>query len=472
MTLSENPILIILGSILLLTLSVAAGFFFSELKFTGLYFVGALPVAALILYYITRHPGNALNICIVVSFLAIGASRYTSAPTGLAVDFILGAGLIVAFLHPKIRPEAKYLKNGLILLTVLWSVYCILQIFNPEALSLSAWFYASRGVFIYMLLTVFLGLLYYNTLRRLDEMLILIGVFSMMAALWGLKQYFFGLTQAEWDWLKTGPFLTHILFGKLRVFSFFSDAGQFGAGMGHAAVIATILVIGPFSRRYRILWAIVAAVCLYLMVLSGTRGALAVPVFGIVAFLIISKNFKILFSGLFALLVVFTFLKFSTIGNNIYEIRRLRTALDPEDPSLKVRIENQKKYAQYLAPRPFGGGIGSTGSWGKRFSPNTFLAETPTDSWYVKIWGETGITGLIFYMGMLIFILVKGFFIIEKIRDPQLKYKIIAVYSGYAGIVVASYGNPLLGQLPTGTIIYLSWCFIFLAPGIDKKMIT
>ena len=241
--------------------------------------------------------------------------------------------------------------------------------------------------------------------------------------------------------------------------------------MGHTAVIGIVLACGPFKIKYKIIWAVIGVFCLYLMVLSGTRGALSVPLVGIMVFLLASKNFKVFFSGLVLMALLIGFLKFSTAGQNIYEIRRLRTALDPEDASLNVRLENQKKYAEYLTYRPFGGGIGSRGSWGKRFSPHTFLAETPTDSWYVKIWGETGIIGLVFHLGMLGFILIKGFIITQKIINPGLRFKIIALYSGFAGIAVASYGNPLLGQLPTGTIIYISWSFIFLAPMIDKEIL-
>jgi hypothetical protein len=36
-----------------------------------------------------------------------------------------------------------------------------------------------------------------------------------------------GVDFAEQEWLNEGSYKTHILFGKLRVFSFFSDAGQF-----------------------------------------------------------------------------------------------------------------------------------------------------------------------------------------------------------------------------------------------------
>jgi hypothetical protein len=36
----------------------------------------------------------------------------------------------------------------------------------------------------------------------------------------------------------------------------------------------------------------------------------------------------------------------------------MRSAFDPNDPSLQVRLDNQKILKGYLATRPFGAGIG------------------------------------------------------------------------------------------------------------------
>jgi hypothetical protein len=43
-----------------------------------------------------------------------------------------------------------------------------------------------------------------------------------------------------------------------------------------------------------------------------------------------------------------------------------------------------------------------------------------------------------------------------RIRDPITKLKMSALISGMAGIMVASYGNAVLGGLPTALLIYAS----------------
>lgn len=353
--------------------------------------------------------------------------------------------------------------------TLLWMAYNVAEIFNPEARSVTAWVYAVRGTALYMFLTVPLTLLYANTEKDLNRMIKIIFTLSILASFWGLRQYYIGLDFAENRWLDAGSRSTHVLFGNLRVFSFFSDAGQFGAGIAHSAMIALVLALGPFRVKQRLIFASCALLFFYLMIMSGTRGALMVPVAGSLAYLFASKNFKLMAIGLGALSLVFIFLKFTSIGNENYQIRRLRSALDPNDASLNVRLENKAKFSAYLKNRPFGGGIGTSGFWGQRFSPGTFLAETPNDSWFIKIWAEMGIVGLYLHIGILAFIGLMGLLRIWQVKDPRLRQKLLALFSGYVGIAAASLGNPLLGQMPTGIILYMSWAYLYLAPKLEPN---
>jgi O-antigen ligase len=111
--------------------------------------------------------------------------------------------------------------------------------------------------------------------------------------------------------------------------------------------------------------------------------------------------------------------------------------------------------------RPFGGGIGSAGYWGMRFSPDTFLAKTPVDSWYVKIWVETGIVGIVLYLAITVFILVYLAIRLWKLTDHGRRQPLVALFAGMAGIFVANYGNQLLGQMPTNILFYISIAVIY-----------
>jgi len=249
---------------------------------------------------------------------------------------------------------------------------------------------------------------------------------------------------------------THILFSTLRVFSFYSDAGQFGAAQTHTGVVAGVLAMGPVSKKRKIFYIITCLFSLYGMVISETRGALFVVITGFATYFLVSNNMKIAIPGTIVGVLAFGMLKYTTIGQQNDQIRRMRTALDPNDASLHARLMNQAKLKVYLSTRPSGGGLGSAVSWGQRFSPGTFLATTPLYNWYVKIWATTGIVGLTLYVGMLLFFITSRLIFLFKLQEPDLKFKLAALFAGFFGVCFASYGNQIFGQFPTGPCIYIS----------------
>ena len=146
----------------------------------------------------------------------------------------------------------------------------------------------------------------------------------------------------------------------------------------------------------------------------------------------------------------------------------MRSAFDPNDASFQVRLENQRTLSVYLASRPFGGGIGHAGVKAKKFLPYAFLSQIATDSWYVMIWAEQGIIGLLLHLFILFYIVIKSSYsIMYKIRDPILKIKMAALVSGMIGVMVASYGNAVLGSVPTAVTIYISMALLLNANVFD-----
>mgnify|MGYP006266142249 CR=1 FL=1 len=412
-----------------------------------------------VVYRILDQPLQGVWWVLGSAFFLVGLTRIVPAPLGLAVDGLLSLTLLGVLFHYR-SFDFRAAKQPFLGLVAVWMGYTVLELFNPEAHSRLAWFYAMRGTALYWLLSLFLGFL---LMRRPAHLRLFLNIWlgiSLLAALYGMKQKFIGLFPFEWAWLNAGAATTHILFGKLRVFSFYSDAGQFGAAMGHALVVSGILAVESPAWRKRLIYGSVALACLIGLFISGTRGALAVPGLGSLTYLFLSKRFKMLILGLLAIGAVFFVLKFTHIGQGVYAINRMRTALDPNDPSLQVRLENQRKLANYLDSRPFGGGVGSAGSWGLRFSPNTFLAQTPTDSWYVRIWAEYGIVGLWLYLGIYGWFIVQGGRLIWRMENGWLRARLMALFAGLMGILLASYGNSVLGQMPTAMASYLSMVFI------------
>ncbi len=455
--------------ILLVMLAIVLGQAFSKGGIVTIVAFAAFPFAIALVAAIVANPKFGMWTMLVFSFFANGITRYIDGPFGLGVDIILLLTALGYMFRTKDDPENPSANNPITWAVLIWFGYTVIEIVNPEARSFEAWFYAVRGVSLYFMATVPLTFILLSKEKDMDTFIKIWFCISTFAALWGMKQLFIGVDYAENRWLEMGAKQTHILFGKLRVFSFYSDAGQFGAATAHVGVVAGIMAIGPCSRKRKIFYTVVSLLNLYGMMISGTRGALFVAIMGFAAYLLLSNNMKILIPGAIIGLLVIGMLKYTTIGQQNDQIRRMRTALDPNDASLMARLENQKKLKAYMASRPIGGGIGSAGSWGQRFSPGTFLATTPLDSWYVKIFAESGIVGLSLYLTLILFILINRFFVIFKIKETDLKFKMAAFYGGIFGVCFASYGNQIFGQFPTGSVMYMSMVYIFLAENFIEK---
>lgn len=434
-----------------------------------------IPFILTYVYFIFLNPKVGLIGIFFLNFFTLGILRYIKGiPLGLAVDahfLLIYLALFFKSFFQKV-PWANA-KSDLVLLAIIWYGYALFQLVNPEAVSRVAWFYAMRGVALYMLFTIPIIFIIFNKKKDLDSFLKLWAVFSIIGTFKGIMQKYIGTDPWEQAWLDGGGALTHILFGKLRVFSFYSDAGQFGAAQGMAGVVFLILAINQKeSKKLKYLYGFAGILGLYGMMISGTRGAIAVPIMGLITYVSLQKNIKIMAMGAVLGISVFIFFKYTTIGNGNYTINRMRTAFDPNDASLQVRLENQRKLKLYMAARPFGGGIGSAGNWGQRFTPNTFLANTPTDSWYVMIWAEQGVVGLMLHLFILFYIVIKSSYIIAfKLKHPWTKAQMSALVSGITGIMLASYGNGVLGQMPTGIIMYSSMAFLFMARTLEKEAI-
>lgn len=435
----------------------------------------ALILMPAIFWFLTKlfqNPKLAVISILYMAFFAIGIVRYVPAPLGLSIDGLLTLGWLAVLFKKFNRTDWTPVRNNVSLVVLMWFGWVVLEIVNPESRSVAAWFFAMRGSALYMLLTITLAFMCFNEKKDLHLFIKLWVIFSTIAGIYGCKQLYGSLNSAELAWLAAGNAKTHILHGKLRVFSFYSDAGQFGASQAHTFLVCMIIAVGPGSRKNKIIYALCGLVNMWGMMISGTRGALFVPIAGVFAYLVLTKNVKVLMLGFIMAGSVFYILKFTFIGQGNAQIARMRTALDPNDASFQVRLENQKKLKSYLASRPIGGGIGSAGYWGEKFSPGTFLAVTPTDSWYVQVWAENGIVGLLVHLFMIFFLLGRLFFIVWNLRDPVLKQTMMALYAGFFGVCFASYGNKVFGQNPTAILSYLSIAFLELSKKFDQEHIT
>jgi teichuronic acid biosynthesis protein TuaE len=434
--------------------------------------VAFLPLGLFVLLHLLRDPHLSFLLLFVLNYSVIGIARYIipGLMAGIFMDIAIAvvcAGLIVWSFNKKLPWDN--VKNDLSLAVTLWFLFCILHVLNPIA-PIEAWIIGIRRTALYFFVFPVLTFLIFNRYKDLKTVLLIWSVFVLLAFIKALMQKYLGFDAAEKKFLYIeGNAVTHIIYSGTRYFSFFTDAANFGCAMAFAMVFFSISALYMKSKRLMIYFIIISVIATFGMLMSGTRVAIAIPFTGYVLYVAVSKNIKVIAAGSILIVGVFLILNYTMIGQSYSYVRRMRTAFHPEkDASFVLRMENQKKMRAFLAERPFGVGIGTAKA--SEYSSEE-ISKIPTDSWLVMVWVETGITGLIFYICLILYIFAKmSYIVMFKIKNKELWGILCAFLAGIAGMFVASYANEVVAQFPNGPIIYMAMAFVFMAERFDQEI--
>ncbi|MCH5720431.1 hypothetical protein [Niabella hibiscisoli] len=167
--------------------------------------------------------------------------------------------------------DFRLLNSNLAWIFLVWLLFCIAQLGNPAGASFRGWLQEIRGVGIYPIALSGLGLLLINTKSRIKVVTKMILVFSFLGALYGLKQKYIGLSAGDQRFVEQFP--THLIWGQLRVFSFYIDAGQFGASMAVMVIVTLSRALGWKKGFYKTALFLAVPIFTIAMLISGTRGA-------------------------------------------------------------------------------------------------------------------------------------------------------------------------------------------------------
>ncbi|SHF40892.1 hypothetical protein SAMN05444405_10886 [Bacteroides luti] len=438
------------------------------------YIVVASPFIAIALYFLLKNPIWSFMILFINNYAIMGITRYYSLPVPISVlmdSIMLFTFLGIILKNNFIKINWERALNPLTYLIFIWLIFCLMELLNPKLPSFADWYTKVRSIVFYPIIIIILTSISLNKYKHINIILFLWSILTIFAAFKGYWQKNHGFDSTELYWLYVGGGAkTHLINTGIRYFSFFSDAGNYGSNMGFSLVVFSIAAFYIKSKWLKIYFLIVALAGGYGMIISGTRGALAVPFAGYTFFVLISKNIKLALSSILLLTTAFCFLNFTTIGNNNSLIRRMRSAFDTNDSSLNIRLENQKILKKYLIDLPFGAGIGF-GNVHDPKSPDYRFSVTPRDSWFVNIWVQTGIIGLSLYI-MLLFmgIILGGYIILFKIKNKELGGILAALLAGVVGMTASAYGNEILGQYPTCYLYFICFAIVFMGKYYDKEL--
>ena len=420
--------------------------------------------------YENSRSATSFYVLFALQFMLIVGGMFINIKTGVMTT------LLVLLMTPIILSRCSSLKfdlsrgrNVMLGLFVFIGVFYIFEIGNPNSVQ-EAW---NISITHYVIFPIALAILVPVTIRDrkgIEWLLFIWSIFILIAAIKGYWQKNHGFNQQELYFLYTlGGYRTHIIWSGIRYFSFFSDAANYGI---HSAMGLTVFAISALfvrSKWMKIYFAFIAVAAAYSVGISGTRSAIAIPLAGLVMYVLISKNIKNIILSIIVLGAVFCFFNFTNIGEGNQYIRKMRSAFHPtEDASYLLRVENRKKMKELMADRPFGYGVGL--SKGARFEPKE-LMPYPPDSWLVSVWVETGIVGLILYLAVhgTLFACC-AWILLFKIKSKRLRGLLAAWLGMNAGFFVAAYANDVM-QYPNSIVVYTGFALCFAAPYIDKVML-
>lgn len=442
------------GFVLMMMLAVGLGYVISVmgLKVGALLLVGmiAIPLLGACLF----EPMIGICISMVMGVLVGWLTKYREAPFGMTLDallFVMFFGLLIRQVKER---DFSFAKSPISAIILVWVFYNLLQVLNPDAASRLAWLFTVRTM-AGLILLYFIACYALNSLARIKFMLKFIVGLAFVSALYGLKQEFIGFSDAEITWLNADEkrYQLIVQWSRTRIFSFFSDPTTYGIYMSYMAVFCMVLMTGPISWAKRA-WLGIAVVCMMLaMAYAGSRTPFVLVPFGIFVFLLMTlKKEYLIVAGVIGVLGMGVLLK-STSNAVVYRIQSA-FLLDKSDDTMQVRYSSQRKVRPFIYSHPFGAGLGATGVWGARFSPDHWLSKIAHDSALVRIAIELGLIGALIFVIFLLTIVRTAVYYYIRVKDPLIKTVYLAITCVIFMLILASYPQEAIPILPTSVIFY------------------
>lgn len=465
------------GRVFLLFLLFGIGMYsLANIGLSGLAIIALIPAIVIISYLTFKYDMFSFWTLFAVNYLIMFYTRHYSFPLPVSITTEIFEIILLMVAIIKVRGfDFQNTLNPMGAILLVWMIFGLLQSLNDTmglGLNWGSWFQGFNINFITLLFIFLVHSLYISTPQRLKQYLIVFAAFSIFGALWVWKQKTFGFTDAERLWIETRGRSTHILNAGtlIRYFGTFTDAANMGCGMASAAIIYVILTITTKVRKNRIFYAITALLCIYAMMQSGTRTAMACLIAGLAAYVVLSKSFKIAIPFTIAFAFFLFILIFTNIGNSNQQIRRMRSAFNKNDASKGVREQNQDVMRQYLKDAPWGIGIGDRSQHVPPTHKYRIMTTIAPDSEYVFFWIHTGQIGLILLIIVNATILIGASIItMFRLKNPRLRGIAAAITCAFVSQQLGGYGNQVLFQFPNGLMFYGAISIVFVLPRMEQR---
>lgn len=432
--------------------------------------IGLIPLFIIMVIFLLKSSRYAFFCLFALQFLAVVPSDFLMTyPLGIVTSIICVVMTILLLVYYALYDKSIDWKVSRILMLnvlLIWCIYCVLELANPNAV-FKAWQVLMFQYAIYPVLCFILVPVTVKNLKGVHILLIIWSIFVIICIAIALKQQYLGWNEREKYFLFVlDGARTHIIWSGIRYFSCFTDAANFGV---HMAMAATTFGISAFyikNKAFKVYCLIIMLLALYGMAISGTRSAVAVPLGALMTLAILSKNLKITISTVLLIISLYVFFAFTQIGDGNGYIRKMRSAFHPsDDPSYLLRVENRKKIKALMITKPIGYGLGLS-------KPGLYKSRErmpyPPDSFLISIWVETGYIGLAIYLIVhILFFLWASWTLLFKIKSKRVRGLVTAWLGMVIGFFISAYGNDVM-QYPNSITVYTALALCIAAPYIDQ----
>lgn len=382
---------------------------------------------------------------------------------GLLTDCIINRKSLIGGIY---HPITVFF--GLYLLFLVW------QAFNPEMNSIVGWFnFFRRQVMVFLLFILTSHVI--ASVNDIKWIFRLWFAFALLSSLYAILTQIFGLPGFEDAWVMASSNrqnLYYLVDGFKRKYSLYSDPAAFGMDMAATTLVLVIFLLMNASPKNKILFFLLALICMFGAIYSGTRTAYLMILSGVFLFLLmrgINRNTFLIGLGF---VMLFIAVMVAPIYDNLF-INRIRSAFNfKQDASLQVRNINRAKIQPYIHENPIGGGVYTSGGQGMEYNPEHYLAGFPPDSGYLRAALETGWVGLVLLLLFHFIILRSGIYSYFHSTDKWIKTAILVATASIFSFVIANYGQEPFGQIPSCFLFCICIAIIVKSDKISNNAIT
>jgi hypothetical protein len=463
---------------LLLLLFLLAIYEFISAGFPAFAVICMIPVIVLFVIGSFRYRMLLFWILIIYNyFIQMQDAPKLPVPTSLPNEMLQLALIAIAIIDVE-KSNFERIGNIMFFSLLAWGAYCTIEVLNDSCglgINIGAWYQGARMMAFQLLYIFLVFTLFISNPKILTQYLYVWGALALFAVFWVWKQKYIGFSSNEFAWLYYGSGrTTHLIQGGtlIRYWSIYSDAANYGVGIASTGVAFVIFGITSKIKKLKYFFIIVGGACIWGMFPSGTRTATVCLMAGFIAYIFLSKSFKIaipftLVFGFFAFILAFT-----NIGQGNQQIRRMRSAFKKDDASANVRTMNQQVMKKYMKDAPWGIGLGMNPSNVPANNKYNKMAAIPPDSEYVFIWLRTGVVGItVFLICAALMLFGACWIVFFTLKSPSLRGIGAGFTCAFIAIQLGGYGNQVLMQFPNCLVFYGGLTIVYVLPWIEKEWI-